>query len=186
MSPELPSSESSLPVWGPPRFSLRTLFLTITLFGCLFAAVAALGAVKGSVVVLAVLLILAHVFGNSIGTRLRNSSDRAIQTRDTAQNPAVIAPILQHQPPVRLAGNVRLHRVVPVTLLSAVTGAMLGGVGLAYIYPEAPAAAIGLGVVSSAVLGGFAGFVTSSFVAVFRQAWDEALVSCDSRGNRPR
>ena len=67
-----------------------------------------------------------------------------------------------------------------MTLGGAAAGAYLGAVGSAGTYPEAGTSAVVLGTVSAAVLGGFAGFMTSSFVLVMRQAWREALAHGDS------
>ncbi len=61
-----------------------------------------------------------------------------------------------------------------MTIGGALIGAEFGGLGLAAIYPRASVAAVTLGVVSSAVLGGFAGFLASSFLSVVRQALAEA------------
>ncbi len=56
---------------GPPRFSLRSLFLAVTALGCLFGAMAALGSFWSLVILLFAALVAAHVIGNAVGTRLR-------------------------------------------------------------------------------------------------------------------
>jgi hypothetical protein len=66
-----------------------------------------------------------------------------------------------------------------MTCGGAAAGAFLGGPGLAAVYPDAGAAAVALGVASSAVLGGFAGFLASSFLSVTLKAWREALAQAD-------
>jgi hypothetical protein len=66
----------------------------------------------------------------------------------------------------------------------AVAGGYFGGSALADSYPEATLGAVALGVVSSGVLGGLAGFAASSFVTVVRQALSEAHAGSDSNPRR--
>jgi hypothetical protein len=60
--------------------------------------------------------------------------------------------------------------------LGAVAGGMIGGTSImAMAWQHITAAGVALGVCSSAVLGGLAGFLASSFYTVARGAWREAL-----------
>jgi hypothetical protein len=158
-----------------PRFSLRTLWVAMTVLCCLFAVMAAIGLWLSAVLALFLSLLMAHVLGNSLGTRLRDQTTRQIAAaRDaSAAGPAPIE--WEVVAPKRLTQRARLNRI---TLLMGIGGALvggeLGGVGFAAMYDHAPVSAVALGVVSAGVLGAFAGFLASSFLSVVRQALAEA------------
>ncbi len=130
----------------------------------LFALMTALGMLWSLVLALGLGLVLAHVLGNSLGTRLRNSATR--QTAVARQSsPTTVPPLssLIAAGPTRLTRRAKLNRITLImTVGGALVGAELGALGSTLIYPEAVAAAV-LGVISAAVLGGFAGFLSSSF-----------------------
>jgi hypothetical protein len=182
MSPDANQHEPAETGLRPPRFSLRALLLCMAALGCLFAIMSAVGLVWSAVILLFLSLVAAHVLGNSFGTRLRDQASREIALKRAAQPrepPDVIR--LNVDAPRQLTERARLNRVTLVTSAGgALVGAEFGGAGLAAIYPQAPLGAVVLGVVSSAVLGGFAGFLASSFLSVVRQALAEA-----HRGSTP-
>jgi hypothetical protein len=159
----------------PPRFSLRTLWIVMTALCCLFAVMAAIGLWLSAVLALFLSLLMAHVLGNSLGTRLRNETSRQIAVERGATSAAPVPIAWEVVAPKRLTQRTSLHRI---TLLMGIGGALvggeLGGVGFAAMYEQAPASAVALGVVSAGVLGAFAGFLASSFLSVVRQALAEA------------
>ena len=172
-------------VLGPPRFSLRTLLTVVSAFCCLFAVMAAAGVVWSTALVLLIALVGAHVLGNSLGTKLRDEATRQALVeyggRDATPRPTQ-APTSS---PPGLAERARLHRTISVTSIAAAgLGGELGGMLAAYTYPESSVAAVALGVVSMAVLGGLAGFATSSFLSVARQALREATANGSSVHDR--
>ena len=171
---------------GPPRFTLRTLLLVVTALGCLFGVMAALGSSWSILILLFGCLVAGHVIGNSLGTRLRDGAPRYEKLARASFDARIAA---QHAPATQgggLSRRVRLSRITLVmTFGGASAGAFLGGTGLAAIYTEAGAAAVALGVVSSAVLGGFVGFLTSSFLSVTLKAWREALAQADPIAHGP-
>ena len=164
----------------PPQFTLRTLWIIVTVCGLLFALMATLGVMASVAIGLFASLVFAHVLGNSLGTKLcERASQRAMAQRMADPRPASDPQLFVSRPPGRLTQRARLHRIAPLTTIAgALVGGTLGGGGLAGTYPDAPWSAVALGVVSSAVLGGFAGFTTSSFLSVARQALREALSDC--------
>jgi hypothetical protein len=164
------------PALRPPKFTLRTLWLSMTALCCLFAVMASLGALWSAVLVLFLCLVVAHVVGNKVGTQLRDHADRQILAERSTRPPRSAERVsLGVAAPEQLTSRRKLNRV---TLLMAIGGALigaeLGGIGLTVIYPQASYGAMALGVFSSAVLGGFAGFLTGSFFSVIRQALAEA------------
>lgn len=157
---------------GPPRFSLRAMLLVTAVCGGLFALMSALGAMWSMALLLIGGLMLAHVLGNSLGTRLRDGTTHAVGPRSGAHpaqpSPAIVAS--------RLTKHTRLGRgAMVLSALGGSLGAFLGGMGSAAVYPEAGPSAVLLGVVSASVLGSLVGFVVSSFFLVLRDAWREAL-----------
>jgi len=156
----------------PPRFSLRTMLLATAACGGLFALLSALGAMWSMALLLIGGLLLAHVLGNSLGTRLRDGTTRVVGPRSNASDGPPSPPIVAS----RLTQRTRLGRVaVVISALCGSLGAFLGGMGSAAMYPEAGPGAVLLGVLSATVLGTFVGFVFSSFFLVLRDAWREAL-----------
>src|SRR5690242_4689645 len=178
MLPDSPRLQST--ALGPPRFSLRTLMLAMVAVSCLMAVGTAVGTASSLVLLLFVGLIVAHVLGNSVGTKLRDRASTAIVSEAVMDEPEPTQPRALKLPrdlaPGRLGQHKRLSRIAPAMACGgAVLGAFAGGTGSALIYPEAGAAPVALGVCSAAVLGGLAGFLGSSFVTVILSAWREAL-----------
>ena len=172
---------------GPPRFSLRTLLLIVTVAGCLFGVMSVLGTLWSMGMLMILCLIFAHVAGNSLGTTLRDQATRhaAEERRERLLTNPIVAARHEAPAPSQLTKSSRLNRV---TLVMTAGGA-LGGTVSADLYPEAGIAALVLGVVSAAVLGGCVGFTVSAFVSVARAALGEALHNCDpatGRFSKPR
>src|SRR5262249_26613940 len=141
--------------------------------GCLFAVLCQLDQLTIAVLAVGLLLVCGHVLGNSLGTRLRDETTRQLQEGRAVGPEPTLPPVMLA--PGRLAVGRRPPRgVLHATLGGSILGATVGGTGLARTYPDAPASAIVLAVVSSAILGGFAGFGASSFASVMRQALAEA------------
>src|SRR4029077_15794943 len=170
--PELPGSALE-----PPRFSLRALLLATTALGCLFGLMSAVGGTWSLVLVFFLSLILAHVLGNSVGTKLRDRASRRlepIESRDAAGVRSLRE--LAIAGPARLTLRTRLNRI---TLVVSIGGALLGGAlgatRFSGMYRDSPVAAGVLGMISSAVLEAFAAFAASSFLSVALQALGEAL-----------
>jgi hypothetical protein len=173
-----PPNEDPDAVLKPPQFTLRTMLVVVTAVACLLAVMTAVGSFWSLAILLFLALISAHVAGNAVGTRLRNHSAR----RPTGPRAAVPHPATPREftSPKRLTVPARLHWITLVMAGGgALAGGYFGGSALAGNYPEATTAAVVLGVVSSGVLGGFAGFAGSSFVSVVRQALSEAHAGSD-------
>jgi hypothetical protein len=122
-------------------------------------------------------LVSAHVIGNSLGTRLRDGAEQ----RPAGGAPERLPLRFVERAPTRLRERARLHWITLVmSACGAAAGAYFGGSALAASYPAASTAAVVVGYASSGVLGGFAGFVVSSFLAVVRQALSEAHAGSDN------
>ena len=163
----------------PPQFTLRTLLLIVTALGCLLAVMTAIGSLWSLAILLLLALVLAHVLGNAVGTKLR---DRSVgrEHADPAMTSHRPLPRRELLSPKRLTERARPHWITLVfTAGGALAGGYFGGSALAASYPDATAAAVVVGFVSSGVLGGFAAFTASSFLWVARAALSEAHAASD-------
>ena len=179
-----PPNEDPDAALKPPQFTLRTLLVVMTALACLFAVMTAVGSLWSLAILLLLALVSAHVVGNAVGTKLRDRSARCPIVRHRIV-PSRFATPREFALPKRLTEPAPLHWITLVMAGGgALAGGYFGGSALADNYPEATTAAVVLGVVSSGVLGGFAGFATSSFLSVMRQALSEAHAGSDP--HKPR
>jgi hypothetical protein len=162
---------NSRPAWQF-QFKLRTLLLAVTAIGAMLAFVQAVGAMGAIAVAFVLTMMLLHVAGNAIGTRLRDDATRQIEDQPeeqpahgTAAEPAALnAGRLGERTPLGWL-------IVALTLLAAGVGAYLGWLVFAH---QPTASGTIVGVASSTVLGGFFGFLSSCFAKTVLTAWWEA------------
>jgi hypothetical protein len=120
------------------------------------------------------LLIVLHVAGNAIGTSFRNEASRAAESEERFSPPVAAAHLVANSPS-RLRERTPLGW--PVFVLTS-CGAALGGTlsSLAYAYwTKVNAGELIVGSVSAAIVGGFFGFLASSFLKNIYRAWRQAL-----------
>ena len=118
-----------------------------------------------------------HVAGNAIGTGLREATDRDLRRR----RPAAVRQPLPAVTPTHLERRSRLGRLVPVSAgIGACCGGLVGGSALFFLAASSPAGAL-LGGLSSAVVGGIAGFLGASFIEIVRTSLREAIAA-EQRG----
>jgi len=125
-----------------------------------------------------------HVAGNALGTRLRETTDRELVRLSPRPR---IARLPSPRPPAQLQRRASLGGLVPVSAtVGATIGGVAGAVALRMLVGSSPAGAL-LGGASSAVIGGFAGFLVASFVEIVRTSLREAILAetraaAESRG----
>jgi len=173
----------------PPQFTLRTLLVFTAVVAVLLAVMNTIGAMWSLALVFLLVLAAAHVVGNSLGTKLREGAPRrevAPAAPSAGRTPLPSAAVRSAVvAPTRLREPARLHwSNIVLTAAGMAAGAYFGGSALVGSYPDAPVAAFVLAYVSSGVLGGFAGFVVFSFLAVVRQALSEAHAGSDAHPPR--
>jgi hypothetical protein len=157
------------------QYNLRTLFAAVALLAGVCAAARYGGGAGFMVAATVAALVAAHVVGNALGTRLRdevspqfNPQPPTVPRQDGTRN--VTATIREH----RLHERTPLGRTIHVTSGgSAVVAAVLGGLALA-VWTDASLAGWFVGTISSAVLGGFFGFLLASFLEMTLRAWWQA------------
>ena len=178
MSPS-PLHQPPLP---PPQFNLRTLLLGIGVCGVLIALAQRLPPVVVVGISFAALCVVAHVAGNAIGTRLRDSANRE-RGRQPSGDPWDPSPTFpdsgarQAAPPSRLGERRRLGWPIVIATLAGVFLSGVGG-GIWTIFasrgPVGPLN-VGVGVVAFAFLGGMVAFALSAFTQVLAGAIWQAL-----------
>ncbi len=171
----------------PPQFALRTLLLGVTLCCILFGLMRIIGPLASSALVFFLLLVALHVGGNVLGTSLSSKSPRKFISSavDDGDGPPLAIESLalsRRKPP----GPSRLRErtsvgwsIVISTGLGSMFGGSLGWLGY-YFLVHTTTAGIVVGSVSSAVLGGFFGFLTASFLSNILRAWRQALATAHS------
>jgi hypothetical protein len=163
----------------PPQFTLRALMIGTAAVAILLSVLLAIGAFWAAALLFLLLLVAAHVLGNSVGTRLRDGKAGRMVMRPAGLGVARAATGTA-VPAGRLSERKRLHWIYLVfTLCGAIAAGYFGGRALSETYPEATTAAVVLAHISSGVLGGFAVFVVTSFLEVLRQALSEAHAASD-------
>lgn len=174
----------------PFQFGLRAMFVGTALVSVLFAIMGVVGPVGSTFLVWFLLLVAAHVSGAVWGTRkaLRrienDEHDRAAPGWGSTEV-ATISGLSADG--ARLPGSCRGTRLrestrlgwpmIVTTTIGVVGGGSLGATLLWLSLGGADYTGVVLGSLSSAVVGGFLGFLTSSFFAVALNAWREAAGS---------
>lgn len=151
---------------------LTTYTWLVVVIGVACAAIGWLGVAGWLAVVVVVASVAAHVAGNALGTRLRDAADRDPRRFGTRPQVTVIpAPA----GPSRLERRTSLGSLVPISAtIGACCGGVAGAVALRALAASSLAGAM-LGGVSSAVIGGLAGFLGASFVEIVRTSVREAI-----------
>jgi hypothetical protein len=168
------------------RFGLRRLFLLVTLLAILLTLLVSTSGPWPLVICMVTLLVAAHVLGALLGARLRDTSPeirhwRAMQPNVdsdqpvTADQPVRLADLeLPQSTPLADSGQV-MHRRRWVVGLGACVGGVCGAMAILHRGDPAPGlAALAVGTLSFYVLGGWAAFLVSSFVAIVHHAWRQA------------
>lgn len=169
------------------RFGLKQMFWAVTLICILITTMVLTKGPWPMIIGGGVLLILAHVLGNLIGTRLRDTS--ADVTRWRASHPRLGPDHPQvHQEPVDVTqldlpshapladrGRVVGNWIYWVVAGGGIAGALLGGAGLLVtIGPRIGWAGWLVATISCAVLGTWLAFLASSFGTITSDAWRHA------------
>jgi hypothetical protein len=162
----------------PPQFGLKSLLAVVAVLSIVLAVANQVGFYAAAVLLMVVLLVVAHVAGNAIGTSRRDSSPSQESGEPPATTmpgaPGFSMPLIQ---PTELRESVPLGRRVAVAML---LGAILGGALMAGAtfpnWPKLGLAGVAIVALSGGVLGAYAGFMASRFTAAFGRAWRQARI----------
>ncbi len=161
---------------APWQFGLRTMFVLMASASLLFLIMGWVGLVWSGVLLWFLLLVTAHVVGNSWGKRgLPHSAQETAET--IAAHANLPAPQAADPAAVRLRQQAVFYWLdYTVIGAAAVLGGGLGGSALWAAYSSHSGfSAIVVGAVSSAVIGGFLGFLCVTFTRVASGAMSDAL-----------
>jgi len=168
------------------RFRLRQMFYMVTLASVLCALLVGTEGPWPWLISLAALLAAAHVLGNLLGTRLRDTSQeivawRALQPELDPDLPVATGlPIelakLNLPPGTPLASHERIARGTAWFVAGGLAlGLVAGSMAIALtIGPRIEWAGWVVGTISCGVLGAWAAFLASSFSSIARHAWRHA------------
>ncbi len=167
----------------PPQFGTRALLAWVAMVAALLAIAMRLGPAITAAVLMVLLAVLAHVAGNAIGTRLRQSASRTLADSEVEETGSAIGPnrpfrlnAAHFAPITALSDRRSLGRSMLVAIgAGALLGSALGGTLLAYVnWQRATIVNIAFGAVSFGILGGFVGFGAGSFLQVCWGALSQA------------
>lgn len=143
------------------------------------AAIGWLGIAGWMAAVVVAASLAAHVAGNALGTKLRESTDRDLAARRHSRHAERIP--MPRQVPTTLETSRSLGRLVPISAtIGAACGALAGCLSLALLTNASVAGAL-LGGVSSGVIGGLFGFLLASFMEIVRTSLREAIAAEEHR-----
>jgi hypothetical protein len=169
---------------GPPpiQFGLKALLIATTLVALLLAVLTRVGGVWAAALIWVSLLVAGHVLGNVMGTRAtaRMPSRNRETTELTAQTPEPIDPCRAAAPTTPLGHNAGLGlRIFILVGCGGLVGSLVGTLIL-WLHNDRKLdlPALGLAAFSSAVVGAFLTFLTTTFFQIvsraFRHASDHA------------
>ncbi|HEV3022783.1 MAG TPA: hypothetical protein VGX76_09950 [Pirellulales bacterium] len=177
MDPGSPHDERQT-VGTPFQFGLRTMLLWVAALAALFAVLGKVGPVWQAVIVWLLVLAAVHVLANTWGSRIGAarhhpepaSDDKSGEAKSVAPCPPRFAPA------TRLCETARLGRTpMTVTLVGVLVGGSLGTLVFALVsWERSGYGGVIVAGISSAVVGGFLGFLSSSFLQTAVQALREA------------
>jgi fatty acid desaturase len=166
----------------PPQFRLRTMLLAVALLSVLLALMTSVGPLAAFGLLLLTLSIIAHVAGNAIGTRLRENGSRPLEAEPVPSESRraktkVPLPRGDFAPATRLSAQ---HPLGWIVLAAFATGVIVGGSAgggfLAWLcWERITPVSVACGAAASGALGGFAGFLISSFARELLRAHADAV-----------
>jgi hypothetical protein len=174
---------AELPIF---RFGLRQLFWFIAVVSTLLAAIVSAQGVTALALLLAALVVAAHILSTAIGSQLRSHADQALavtqsnkphdDSRSVANRSKIEAIQSAARSPWHGRGSTALPWLSRLIAAGALAGGTAGGLLLfATIGHRTSLAGIVVGSISLAVLGGWFAFLGGSFYGIFRHGVREAL-----------
>jgi hypothetical protein len=180
-----PSPPSDLPLF---RFGLRQLLAFVAAASGVLAGVVVAEGVLGLVIVLAVLIVAAHVTATALGSRLREVSKESDGEYGKTNAEHSVVSIGGRHSSILPRSCWHGHDGTPlvwlptISVVGVIVGGCCGGLFLAStIGDRTSLAGLFVGAISMAILGGWFAFLASSFYAIFRHGWREAVANEERR-----
>lgn len=158
-------NRESLP---PPHFSLASMFWVIAVLAALFAGIHYLGSHATLLLVLFALAVFAHVVGNALGTKLRDSAEQPVAAKGKPRLRSWRrATARDFAPATKLGARAALGRpAVIATVIGSLVSALFGGGILILLMERMTVGTVALAIVAPAILGGIWTFAATSFIQV--------------------
>jgi hypothetical protein len=189
---DLRAEQHRLPVPADPplfQFGLRQLLLFVTAICVLLSAMASSSGLTSLILLLAVAVVVMHVFATALGTKLQSRIEQErlrreatqptlyeSRARATEQSAKLQAIRSGPRSPWHGRGSTYLPWLPRLVVSAMVIGGLVGGVLLGgMIGHRTSIEGIIVGAASFAVLGGWTSFLCGSFYGVFRHGFREAL-----------
>jgi hypothetical protein len=194
---QLPAAELGLK--EPPlfRFRLRQLFYFVSVVSFILAATVLTQGVAALAMLLAALVVAAHLFSTALANRLRSRADDAqALARALGTGPQLVEQFSEHsispaiprcaRSPWHARGSTSLPWLPRLILAGVIAGGILGASVLGIsIGHRTTLAGVVVGGLSSAVLGGWFAFVGGSFYGIFRHGLRDAIAEQNKDERRP-
>lgn len=162
----------------PPQFHLRTMLIGVALICVLLVVMVSIGMFWAMGLLLLILLILAHVVGNSLGTQLRDQGSRVTTAEaDANKLPPIDIPAVWQRPS---AGRMQEKRpigwlLIALSVVGAIASGVIGGLAISSLYwDKIGIGAIAIAALASGVIGGMGAFAMGAFIDMMRRALREA------------
>jgi hypothetical protein len=183
----------------PPlfRFRLRQLFYFVAVVSFILAATVLSQGVAALAMLLAALVVAAHLFSTALASRLRSRADDAqAMSRALGTGPRAAEQFSEHanspviprsaRSPWHARGSTSLPWLPRLILAGVMVGGILGAsvLGLT-IGNRTTFAGVVVGGLSSAVLGGWFAFLGGSFYGIFRHGLRDAIAEQKKDERRP-
>jgi hypothetical protein len=163
----------------PPQFRLRTMLLGVALVCVLLVVMISIGMFWAMGLLMLILLIVAHVVGNSLGTQLRDHGSRITTAAEDPNKLSATA--VSAQPWQRpLAGRMQEKEpvgwlLIALSVIGAIASGIVGGLAISSLYwDKIGAGGIVIATLAAGVIGGMAVFLTGTFIDMVRRVWREA------------
>jgi hypothetical protein len=168
------------------RFGLKQMFYMVSLVGVLCSLSVVAGGSWPLIIGLAMLLVGAHVLGNWLGTRLRDTSEEVLQWRAEQSGLGPDDPVATGQPvelakldlppSTPLGSRQKVARWTAWFVTAGTIGGLIAGSTIIAltIGPRIEWAGWAVGTISCGVLGAWAAFLASTFSSIARHAWRHA------------
>jgi hypothetical protein len=171
------------------RFGLRQLFLFVAGISTLLAALASSHGLIGVIILLAVAVVVMHVFATALGTRLQSRTEQERLRQQAAQPKSHEANTYASERSAKLQAIRSAPRspwhgrgstflpwlprlIVAAMIIGGISGGFLIGGTIGH---RASFGGIIVGSASFAVLGGWISFLVGNFCGVFRHGFREAV-----------
>jgi hypothetical protein len=179
MSPMQDNPAQTTVALKPPQFRLSSMLIGVALICVLLVVMVSIGMFWAMGLLMLILLIVAHVVGNSLGTQLRDHGSRL--TKDE-ENPNRLSRVGSSATAWQRPSAGRMQEKQPIgwllialSVVGAIASGVVGGLSISSLYwDKIGAGAIAIATLASGIIGGMAVFLTGNFIDMVQRVLREA------------